>query len=172
MDADNDKLAYSLDKTRDYKSFNINSTTGQLTTKAPLDYEKKSSYTVTVRATDPSAKSDTITVTIKVNNLNEFPTITGGDAAIFYPENGTAITSRRDLHGNGPRGRSCQPQEGVEVVVVGERQWQIHDQQQRRADLQRVAGLRCPSGRRPKRQQIPGNGDSHRQLGQQHIAGK
>ena len=88
-DADDNLLTYSLDKSRDYKSFNINSGSGQLTTKAPLDYEKKSSYTVTVRATDPSAKSDTITVTIKVNNLNEFPTITGGDAAIFYPENGT-----------------------------------------------------------------------------------
>ncbi len=50
-DSDDDPLAYSLTGD-DAGSFNIATTTGQLTTKAPLDYEVKTRYVVTVQVSD------------------------------------------------------------------------------------------------------------------------
>ena len=69
-DADNDTLTYTLGGT-DAASFNIISTTGQLQTKAALDYETKSSYTVTITVSDGNGGSDSITVTINVTDVNE-----------------------------------------------------------------------------------------------------
>ena len=50
-DANNDLLTYTLGGD-DAASFDIDSMTGQLKTNAALDYETKSSYSVTVTATD------------------------------------------------------------------------------------------------------------------------
>ena len=59
-DAESDPLTYSLSGT-DAASFDVVQASGQLLTKAPLDYESaKRSYTVIVTATDPSGESDTI----------------------------------------------------------------------------------------------------------------
>ncbi len=85
-DDDSDTLTYSLGGA-DAASFAIVETSGQLQTKAPLDYETKSSYTVTVIATDPSSGADTITVTITVTDENEPPEVMG-DATVDYTENG------------------------------------------------------------------------------------
>ena len=71
-DPDEDTLTYTLGGT-DSSSFRIVSSTGQLKTKAALDHETKSSYSVTVTATDPDNASDSITVAIAVNDLNERP---------------------------------------------------------------------------------------------------
>ena len=60
-----DTLTYTLGGT-DAASFNIVAATGQLQTRAALDASVKSSYTVTVTATDTAGGSDTITVTITV----------------------------------------------------------------------------------------------------------
>ncbi len=68
-DAD-DTITYSLSGA-DAASFDIGSTSGQLQTKAALDYETKMSYTVTVTATDSGNATDTITVTINVTDVNE-----------------------------------------------------------------------------------------------------
>ena len=67
--------------------FGIIATSGQLQTKAPLDYESKASYTVTVTATDPSNAKDVITITITVTNVDETPVVTVGPS-IKYAENG------------------------------------------------------------------------------------
>ena len=67
-----DTLTYTLGGV-DAPYFSIVSSTGQIQTKAPLDYEAKSSYTVTVTATDPSRETDIITVTISVTDTNEPP---------------------------------------------------------------------------------------------------
>ena len=69
-DADNDTLAYTLGGT-DAASFEINRTTGQLKTKAALDYETKTSYSVTVSVSDGHGGTDSITVTINVTDVTE-----------------------------------------------------------------------------------------------------
>ena len=66
-----DPLTYSLGGT-DAASFDIDASTGQLITKAPLNAERKSSYTVEVTATDgvtPEPKN----VSITVDDLEEEP---------------------------------------------------------------------------------------------------
>ena len=77
-DQDNDTITYSLSGT-DAASFSIVGTTGQLQTKAALDYETKNAYAVTVTASDGTS-TDTIDITIKVININEAPTFTDGDS--------------------------------------------------------------------------------------------
>jgi hypothetical protein len=67
-DPDNDSLTYTLSGA-DGSSFGIGRTSGQLMTRAALDYETKNSYTVTVMARDTSGASDTITVTINVTDV-------------------------------------------------------------------------------------------------------
>ena len=71
-----DTLTYTLGGT-DMASFAIVATSGQLQTKAALDYETKTSYEVTVTASD-GTDSDSITVTISVTDVDE-PPITGPD---------------------------------------------------------------------------------------------
>ncbi len=71
-DADNDSLNYSLGGT-DAASFSIDSTRGQLRTDAPLDYEKKTNYTVTITVSDGRGGSDSITVRINVTDVEEAP---------------------------------------------------------------------------------------------------
>ena len=60
-------LTYSLGGT-DADAFSIVSTTGQLQTKAALDYETQLSYTVTVTAYDGNSGGDRMTVRINVTN--------------------------------------------------------------------------------------------------------
>ena len=74
-DPEGDTLTYSLDAAG-ATSFDIGSTTGQLRTKAALDFETTPSYSVTVTATDTGAATDTIIITITVNNLDEAGTVT------------------------------------------------------------------------------------------------
>ena len=70
-DADaGDTLFYSLGGD-DAASFDIDDSTGQLMTKAALDYESKDTYTVTVTARDPSGGHDEVTVTITVTDVDE-----------------------------------------------------------------------------------------------------
>ena len=72
-DADSgDTLRYTLGGT-DMASFAIVSASGQLQTRAALDYETKSSYAVTVSVSDGNGGSDSIGVTITVTDVNEQP---------------------------------------------------------------------------------------------------
>ena len=68
-------------------SFDVVASTGQLQTKAALDYESKSSYGVTVIATD-SDGTRTIPVTIEVTNVPELLPLVTGPASLGYEENG------------------------------------------------------------------------------------
>ena len=74
---DDDKVTYSLGGT-DKDSFDIDSDTGQLKVKDPLDFETKSHYTVIVMATDGTSTVNQ-PVTITVNNVDEAPVFTEGD---------------------------------------------------------------------------------------------
>ena len=88
-----DTLTYTLSGT-DMASFDIVRATGQLQTKAELDYETKNSYMVTVTAADPDRASASIDVTIMVTDVDEAPEIAGDDITKDYPENGSAQVAR------------------------------------------------------------------------------
>ena len=93
-DDDNDTLTYSLDDGIDADSFSIDASSGQLLTKAALDYETGANrYTVTVTATDPAGAVDRITVTITVNNSGEDGTVT---LSSTQPIEGTPLTATLD----------------------------------------------------------------------------
>ena len=91
-DPEDNTLTYSLDLTS-RATFDIVATTGQLRTSAALNFEGKSSYTVTVTATDPSGADDTITVTITVGNVEEAGTVT---LSSTQPIVGTSLTASLD----------------------------------------------------------------------------
>ena len=64
---DQETVVYTLGGA-DMASFAIDSATGQLSTSAPLDYETKNEFTVTVTATDDDEASSMIYVTIMVTD--------------------------------------------------------------------------------------------------------
>ena len=93
-----DTLTYTLGGD-DAASFAIDESTGQLKTRAPLDYETKAGYSVTVSVSDgkdidgnndPSA-DNTIDVTISVTDLNDAGTVI---LSSLQPQVGTPITAR------------------------------------------------------------------------------
>ena len=94
-DANNDTLTYSLGGT-DAASFSIVSTSGQLQTKATLDFETKSSYSVTVSVSDGNGGTDSITVTINVTDVNETSTIT---STLTLSVSTTSTLTEATLHG-------------------------------------------------------------------------
>ena len=92
-DADNDTLTYSLSGA-DAASFSIVRTSGQLRTRAALNYESKTSYSVSVSVSDGNGGSDSIAVTINVTNVNEAPSFTEGSSTTrSIPENTTSGTN-------------------------------------------------------------------------------
>ncbi|RKU05536.1 hypothetical protein C6503_27085 [Candidatus Poribacteria bacterium] len=86
-DPENDTLTYTLSGT-DAASFSIISTTGQLQTRAALDYERlPNAYSVTVSASDDNGGSDSITVTISVTDANDAPRFPADSTSFFVVEN-------------------------------------------------------------------------------------
>ena len=61
----------------DAAAFSIISTTGQLQTKAALDYETKASYSVTITVSDGNSGTDSITVTINVTDVDDLHPLAG-----------------------------------------------------------------------------------------------
>ena len=96
-----DKLEYSISGT-DAASFDFSTTTGQITVKSALDYESKTSYSVTISVTDnkkadhtaDSTIDDTIAVTINVTDVNEPPVKL---SAPSVSANATTPTSKIDV---------------------------------------------------------------------------
>ncbi len=84
-----DILTYTLGGT-DASSFDIDAETGQLQTKAELDYETDDSYTVTVSVSDGNSGTDAIDVTIEVTNVNEAPKFATTTATRSIAENTAA----------------------------------------------------------------------------------
>ena len=93
--SDPDVLTYSLGGD-DAASFSIDRATGQLSTKAALNFEAAANqdannvYAVIVTATDPFGAMATANVNITVTDVNEAPSVTGDDS-IDHAENGTAV---------------------------------------------------------------------------------
>ncbi len=98
---EDDVLTYSIKDPTD--TFVIDSATGEITVKADstIDYETKNEYTVTVVVTDKFGYTDTATVTIKVNDVNETPdvpdqTITVKEDAAVGSDIGKIVASDPD----------------------------------------------------------------------------
>ena len=102
-DADGDTLTYTLGGT-DAAAFSLVSTSGQLQTRAALDYETKNAYTVTVSVSDGKGGSDAIDVTITVRDVDEpveppepppepvnRPPVFRSASAVNVPENTTVV---------------------------------------------------------------------------------
>ena len=79
-DDNNDRLTYSIGVSDE---FEIVDSTGQLRTKAELDYEGREQHFVTVTATDPGGLTDTVTVTITVEDVDETPVVSGPTSLEF-----------------------------------------------------------------------------------------
>ena len=107
-DADNDTLTYSLASGGDNDSFTIGSDgTIKVRSGVTLDYETKSSYTVTARVTDgkdadvnveqPATIDDTITVTITVTDVDEAvgPDVTASFSSVPTTHDGSAAFKAR-----------------------------------------------------------------------------
>ena len=75
-DTDSDNLNYTVGGD-DGSAFAVDTTTGQLRTKSALDFERKSSYRVTMGVFDSNGGSDTITVTITVNDVTDVSLVSG-----------------------------------------------------------------------------------------------
>ena len=109
-DPNDPTLTYTLSGT-DAGSFDIDDSTGQLKVASgtELDHETKDSYAVTVTATDPmtatdpSPDSDSIAVTIEVDDVDESPTLTGQDS-VSHAENSILPVAEYDA--SDPEGKS------------------------------------------------------------------
>ena len=86
-DPEGNTLTYSLEDRDDAAAFDIDEANGQLRTSAALDYETRSSYSVTVVAEDSEGASDSIEVTIAVTNANEPPSFDPADNMRSVAEN-------------------------------------------------------------------------------------
>ncbi len=84
-DANNDRLTYTIAAS---DLFEIVGSNGQLRTKAGLDHEDRDQHFVTVTATDPGGLTDTVTVTIAVEDVDEAPEVSG--PASIEVEEGTS----------------------------------------------------------------------------------
>ena len=73
-DGNNDRLTYSIPASDE---FEIVDSTGQLRTKVELDHEGRGQHFVTVTATDPGGLTDTVTVTVIVEDVDETPMVSG-----------------------------------------------------------------------------------------------
>ena len=107
-DLDEDVLTYSLSGV-DAGSFGIVSTTGQLKTRAPLDYEQRNVYSVAVLVSDGNGGTASIGVAINVTDVNETPTA-------HAPEFVEGSATERSVPENTPAGRNI----GAPVTATDE----------------------------------------------------
>jgi len=83
-----DKPIYSLSATYDSDQFTIDPDTGAIRFIESPDYEIKDTYIVEVSATDQSSKTQSASITIMINDLDEIPpVILDGYYSYSYPEN-------------------------------------------------------------------------------------
>ena len=92
-DDDNDTLAYSIEGT-DAISFTVNASSGQFKTKVGVNYSHEATPTlsVIVRVSDGRGGSDTIDVTVTVNDVNEPPLAPGQPVVTAVPGSITSLS--------------------------------------------------------------------------------
>ena len=72
--------------------FEIVEATGQLRTKIELDHEEQATRTIVVTATDPGDDTDSVNVTITVEDVDETPVVTGPTTLEFEEDTSTGTT--------------------------------------------------------------------------------
>ena len=84
----------------DLSKFQIDTTTGLVTTKGDLDYEQKDSYTLTIMAMNPdSAHKSTMTLTVNIEGVNEYvPRFTQDAYSFTISESAETKTSVGRVH--------------------------------------------------------------------------
>ena len=112
-DGNGDVLTYTISG-NDATNFDINRATGQLMTKAALNFEGEPAYQVMVRATDPSgelqaqtqtlqtANADEVRVDINVTDVDEEPMVDGEAAVTFQEETGNIVLALDDYEADDP----------------------------------------------------------------------
>ena len=113
----NDYLDYTLTGDDDDTSFDIDYLHGQLRTISGVDYGTKSSYTVTVTATDQGGLTDTITVTITTNEENDAPVFSGGSSTATRE---VAENSPADTNVGDPISATDEDQDTLTYSLAGE----------------------------------------------------
>ncbi len=103
-DDDSDTLTYSLEGA-DAGNFTVNANTGQLRTKAGVNYdhEAKSSQAVTVKVDDGNGGTDTIAVTVNVTDRDEPPVKPDGPSVSAMPGSATSLGVAWTAAGNAGR---------------------------------------------------------------------
>ena len=90
--SDQSSLTYALAGV-DAESFAIDSSTGQILSKAALDFEERTNYRVVVLVRDGRGGSDIISLSIVVTDIDE-PPVVSGLGSIEYAENSTGVVIR------------------------------------------------------------------------------
>lgn len=75
-DPEGGAVAYSITGGTGSSIFSVDANTGQIRLVAPIDHESADSYTLQIAAEDALGLTDSITVTININDLNEAPVLT------------------------------------------------------------------------------------------------
>lgn len=89
-----DTLSYAITAGNGGGEFAINSGTGAITTAAVLNYEAASQYVLTVTVTDGGGLTDTATITVNVNNVNEAPSANNASGSVAEDASiGTSIAT-------------------------------------------------------------------------------
>ena len=93
-----DMASFTISQTDDETTDDVEEE-GRISVKSgvKLDHEAKSTYMVTVTATDPDGLSASIDVTIKVTDMDEAPEIIAGGLAISGPSSVSYAEDRTDL---------------------------------------------------------------------------
>ena len=85
------KLTFSISGSDAFEL--VDKATGAVNFTAEPDYEMLAQrrYTATLTAHDPTAATDSITIIVDAENVNEPPEFTGGEAAVMHDENTTDV---------------------------------------------------------------------------------
>ncbi|NJR61169.1 MAG: hypothetical protein HC769_21470 [Cyanobacteria bacterium CRU_2_1] len=71
--------------------FTVNSATGELRINVVPNFETKPTYSIRVRTTDRGNRSYEEALTVRINNVNEAPTVTLSSGALVYEEDAGAV---------------------------------------------------------------------------------
>ena len=98
---DDSSIIYSISG-NDADYFNINSSTGAITFKQAPDYETKTSYILTVVATDEAGNAAEQAITININNLNDVAPLITTNSDLNADENQLSAFTLTSTDGDGP----------------------------------------------------------------------